>query len=90
MKQIWLYASLILYMTWYSPATTAQNPNDFCGGMVYSQIPNASVFRDIVRLNNQTYVAVGIKGISSTQNELYLINFDMCFDTLWVKFYGEY
>ncbi|OWY22733.1 T9SS C-terminal target domain-containing protein [Sphingobacteriales bacterium UPWRP_1] len=89
MKQIWLYIAFMLGIICHSPALTAQNPNDFCGGMVFSQAPNASVIRDIVRLNNHTFVAVGIKSISSSQNELYLVNFDMCSDTLWVKFYGS-
>lgn len=88
-KHFNLYAAIMFGLSWYSHATIAQNPTDFCGGLEFSQIPNTSVFRDIVRLSNHTFVAVGIKGISTTQNELYLANFDICFDTLWVKFYGS-
>ena len=90
MKQIWLYAALILYMAWYSPATTAQNPNDFCKGMVYEDNSGANASSGIMKINNDLYVLAGLlrEPMQSTWGSIYVVGIDICGNASWHKSVG--
>ncbi|QQS30705.1 MAG: T9SS type A sorting domain-containing protein [Sphingobacteriales bacterium] len=89
MKTLSIKFCLFIGFNFFIIASFAQNPDDYCKGMAMDQLPNSSVFRDIISLNSNTFVAVGIKRNIPTRDELYLVNLDLCKDTLWTKFFSN-
>ncbi|QQS30582.1 MAG: T9SS type A sorting domain-containing protein [Sphingobacteriales bacterium] len=87
MKQFWIYITICFCILWYCILLSAQNPVDFCKGLVIQTIDSSSIFRDIIRLSNNTYVAVGEVRIlpNSIQDKLTIVNFNICGNILWRK-----
>jgi len=87
MKQFWLYIAFWCGVFWNCPLLRAQNPFNSCNGIAFQTTDSSSIFRDITRISNNTYIAVGeVRMLPiSVQDKLTIVNFNICGNTYWRK-----